>query len=44
MQFRIGVKKKTPRQQMSEAKQSELALCQTEIMQELPGLELQRVS
>lgn len=29
---------------MSEAKQCELALCQTEIMQELSGLELQRAS
>lgn len=33
-----------PRQQMGEAKQSELAPCQTELIQELPGLELQRVS
>lgn len=33
-----------PRQQMSEAKQPELAPCQTEIIQELPGLELQRAS
>lgn len=36
--------RETPEQQMSEAKQSELTLCQTEIIQVLPGLELQKAS